>query len=352
MPVPLTALLAAALHQVRMVSADPAALTRAAELLAHATPPGKVMWELEDEGLLVNGTPVPASAPGAVTVRTALRQHRIARLVLPPSLSPRHWQEVVSLLGTAPGVYAGPSQLLHAFHQIAPGTELIPAPAESASSALRVAITDFNQETMIGVPEREMTPGLTSSNTDRAALSVKLDPLLDLCDEAAQAWDWARLAEGVLELHELEQASDAGTRSIILQERRRVIPLDIMRRFICTLPTVGVGSPIARAISCLGWDGVETLLELLSEGPSRAERRVFIEALIAARDADELLLRALNTTAPVLLADITEVVGRRRMERAIPQLIKRLHNADEKVRAATWRALEQIGTPGALAALK
>lgn len=352
MPVPLTALLAAALHQVRMVQVDPVAVTRSAELLAYATPPGKVTWELDGDGLLVNGTPVPPGAPGAATLRTALRQHRIARLTLPASLSARQWQEVVVVLGSASGIYAGPAQLLHAIHQIAPGTDLLPAPDESAGEGLRVAITDLDRSTLIGVPEREMAPDLTTSSTDRAALSVQLDPLLDRCNEAALAWDWGRLAEGVLELHAMEMAADAGTRSVILQERRRVIPADTLRRFICTLPTVAVGSPIARAISCLGWDGVETLLEALSEGPSRAERRVFIEALIAARDADELLLRALNTTAPVLLSDITEVMGRRRMERAVPQLIKRLHHDDEKVRSATWHALEQIGTPAALAALK
>lgn len=352
MPVPLTALLAAALHQVRMVAADPVALTRAAELLAHATPPGKVTWALDGDGLVVNETPVPPSAPGTATVRTALRQHRIARVTLPASLSSRQWQEVVLVLGSAPGLYAGPTQVLHALHQVAPGTEILPAPEESASDSLRVAITDFDRETLIGVPQQEMAPGLTSSSTDRAALSVRLGPLLERCGTAAAAWDWASLADAVMELHALEVASDAGTRSILLQERRRVIPTDTLRRFICTLPAVAVGSPIARAISCLGWDGVETLLEILADGPSRAERRVFIEALIAARDADELLLRALNTTAPLLLSDITEVIGRRRMERAVPQLVKRLHHDDQNVRAATWRALEQIGTREALAALR
>jgi HEAT repeat protein len=53
-----------------------------------------------------------------------------------------------------------------------------------------------------------------------------------------------------------------------------------------------------------------------------------------------------------VLRDVIEVVGRRRLERAIPTLAAMRHHADERVRTAALRALENIGTSEAIAALR
>lgn len=351
MPVPLTALLASAIYQTRAVAADPSALTRATDLLVRLAVDVPLSFEVADEGLLVGGLPVASGAPGATIVRSALRHHRIHRLVLPEGLHSEQWVELAVILGSAPGLYASPDQLLHALQITIPSIEILPAPDETVGDDLRDAIDDVTRRPEVRLNDPDTDPNLTSTNTERAELSTLLDPLLQQGKAAIRTWDWSEVALVLLGLRSLEERSDGATRSIIAQERRRVIPPDALRRLVRMLPQVGVGSPVARALTAMGRDGVEATLDVLADRPSRSEHRVYLETLIAARDAEPVLLESLGSVGPPLLRDIVEVIGRRRMELATPHLVPLLRHADEGVRTVTWHALERIGTPEALAAL-
>lgn len=353
MPIPLTALLAATLHQVRLAEADPAALARAAELLAAAARGTAPSWAVDGDTLLALDTPVPAGAPGATTVRAALRAHRVARLSLPSGISATQWSDLAVLLASATALYPEPDQFRAAIRAIIPAADVVPADPAEMGEELEAALADLQgavpRPAAEGVSDN---PAVTSSAGERSELSVLLDPLLKAGTAAVARWDWAAIADVMLGMHALEERAAEGERWAITQERHRVISPDVLKRLASHLPEVGPGSPLVRALTATGRDAVEAILELLMEQPGRQARHAYLEALTLARDAEPALLEALQATPAAFLADVIEVIGRRRVERAIPALARFRQHDSGDVRAAAMRALEQIGTPDAIRALR
>lgn len=352
MPVPLNALLAASIYQVRLVEADPGALMRAAELLARAAGEDPASWELDGDDLLVNGIPLPPGAPGVPTLRTALRHHRVTRLVVPAELRTPQWADLATILAAAPGVYDTPDKLAHAVQAAIPGAMVVPTIDAIAGEDLRDATLEVYESPEWRADDPGGDPMLLDRGTDRSALSATLDPMLHQGTDAAQRSDWEGLVAVMAQLDELMARSDEATRSIILQERRRMVPPSVLGQMVRQLPNAGLGSPVARAVIAAGRNGADALLEALADQPTRFAHRVYMEALVEAHDADQLLLRMLNTKSTAMLRDVIDVIGRRAMVAAVPELARLLRHADADVRTTAWHALEQIGTPEALAALQ
>lgn len=353
MPIPLTALLAATLQQVRSAESDPAAMARAAELLARAAGPGPASWEVEPSRLLVNDIPIPNGAPGVAMVRAALTRHHIHRLTIPGRTDATRWSDLAATLESAGGLYPTPEHFAHAVEAAVPGSEVtiavgaMPDVADddgpSAASLHRAPVSPFT----------ESEPSLVSRGADRAALSVRLEPLIEAGVAAAQRWDWDGIATMLLKLHDLEAPANDAERWIIAQERQRVVTTDVLQAMVRELPTLGAGSSLARAFTTLGGNAVEAILNALADQPSRPARHSYLAALASVEHAEPAILEALAPSTPTaVLRDVIEVVGRRRIERAVPTLAAMRHHADERVRSAAMRALEDIGTAEAIAALR
>jgi hypothetical protein len=352
-PIPLTALFAATLQQIRSAASDPAALARAADLLARAAGPGPSTWEVESNRLLVNGVPIPNGAPGVAIVRAVLTRHHIRELTVPGQTDASHWSELATALDSATGLYRTAEQFTHALQAAVPGTdvrcsiETFPEAGDAdeinAATSQRTPVSAF----------AEPAPGLVSETADRAALSVRLEPLIEAGMAAATRWDWDGIAAMLLQLHALEEHANDAERWIIAQERHRVVSPSMLQRMVRELPTLSPGAPLSRGIASLGGEAVEAILEALADDPSRQGRHSYIAALESIANADAALLEALTASVQTnVLRDVIAVVGRRRIEGAIPTLAALRHNGDERVRTAALRALENIGTPAAIAALR
>jgi hypothetical protein len=204
----------------------------------------------------------------------------------------------------------------------------------------------------VGDAPPRTSPDLTASDNDRASLSAALDPLLDRGTAAAARKDWDELADVLQGLHSLERIAEDAVRTIIIRERRRVVPSAVLEELVRQLPTVGAGSRIGQALSNLGIESAEAIFEVLAEGPARAERRAYLDVLSELDGAEAVLVANLSSTDPEILRDAADVIGRRRIARAVPGLAALLRHRNEEARAAAWHALEAIGTPDAMAALK
>lgn len=353
MPVPLTALLAATLQQIRGAESDPAALARAADLLSRAAGPGPSSWEVEPSRLVVNGVPIPNDAPGVVQVRSALTRHQIRELRVPARTDAAHWSDLAATLDSASGLYPSAEQFTHALQAAVPGIEVQVSDEVMPEVAENEALRAVERRLAPRSPFTEAEPSLVSEQADRAALSVRLDPLIEAGMAAAARWDWEGLATTILDLHALEASANDAERWIIGQERHRVVTDEVLRHMVRELPDHGPVSVVARAYACLGTAGVDAILEALAEQPSRQAHHSYLVALEDIERGEPALLEALAPSTPaVVLQDVVEVVGRRRIERAIPTLaILRLHG-DERVRTSALRALERIGTAEAIAALR
>ncbi|MEO5826968.1 MAG: HEAT repeat domain-containing protein [Gemmatimonadales bacterium] len=348
MPVPLTSLFAAAIYQVRASSVDPVGTERVLGLLTRAAAGSVVVFELDDERLLVNGVPVGGDAPGALLVRTALIEHDTSRLQLPSGLGPRQWGDVAEIMASAPGLFPSADHVRDALTSSVPGALLVASGRPAMSDALRAALFDLPGQ----VPRRDAaSSALSSREAGRADFSTRLDPLLHAGAAAVEARDWPKVAQVVLDLQQLDAASDDATRTIIARERRRVAPPHVIDSLVRELPRPPVPPEILPAIHALGNEGATALVEALNGAPGRAERRAYIDALVAAPQATDALVTALGSHRPDLVAGAAEVAGLRRMERAVPALTGLLRHAEATVRTAAYRALEEIATPEAMAGL-
>ncbi|MES2304929.1 MAG: HEAT repeat domain-containing protein [Gemmatimonadota bacterium] len=352
MPVPLTALFASALHQVRASDGDAAAMDRALSLLARAAGGTPVTFEVMGDRFMVNDMPVSMEAPGVVQVVETFRGHDTARLSLPGGLEPRHWREVAEIFASAAGLFPGPLHLIEALHAAIPGAEIV-------SAGLRGGVIDSSSGDQITDLFAAMSaPGvnlggddLMGGSGDRGELSQRLDPLLAEGRAASDAHDYERLAAALIDLHALEHSCDDAHRSIIVRERRRMVSGDDLETMVRMLPRVGADSMVARAIISAGRDGVEAIIEVLNSAEGRPERRAYIEALAAAPHAEEQILKALGSHRPDLVAAVAEAAARRHMVTAVPALGHLLKHNDANVRTAAYHALERIGTHEAFEAL-
>lgn len=351
MPVPLTALFAAALYQVRASDSDAAAMDRALSLLARAAGGTPVTFEIMDERFMVNDMPVGLDAPGVSMVIATLLGHDTSRLCLPGNLEPRHWREVAELFASAAGLFPSSVHLIEALHAAVPGAEIVTA-------GLRGGIVDSGSGEVPADPFMMMPPGeslggagLSANDNDRGELSTLLDPLLDEGRAAADLKDYERLAAALIDLHALEHSCDDAQRTIIVRERRRMVSTDDLETMVRLLPRAGAGSMVARAIISAGRDGIEAIIEVLNSAEGRPERRAYIEALAAAPHADEAILRALGSHRPDLVAAVADAAARRHMVKAVPQLGHLLKHNDATVRTAAYQALERIGTHEAFEAI-
>lgn len=348
MPVPLTALFAAAIYQVRASSADPVGTERVLGLLTRAAAGSVVVFELDEERLLVNSIPVGGDAPGALLLRTAMIEHDVSRLQLPSGLGPRQWGDVAEILASAPGLFPSADHVRDALTCSVPGALLMASGRPAMSDALRAALLDLPGQ----VPLRDgASSTLSSREADRAELSTRLDPMLHAGAAAVEARDWPKVAQVVLDLQQLDVASDEASRTIIARERRRVAPPHIIDCLVRELPRAQVSPVMLAAIHALGSEGAAALVEALNGAPGRAERRAYIDALVEAPGATDSIITALGSHRPDLVAGAAEVAGLRRMEVAVPALGGLLRHAEESVRTGAYHALEQIATPDAMAAL-
>ncbi len=309
-----------------------------------------IIFEIVDGKFMVNDMPISTDAPGAALVMSSMLGHDTARLSLPGGLRPQHWREVAELFASASGLFPTPKHLIEALHAAVPLAELL-------SAGLHGPIVDSNagalpDEHGLRLPgENPGMADLSSATDDRAALSVRLDPLLAEGRDAAERHEYEQLAAVLLELHELEVSLDDAQRSIVLRERRRIVSREDLNTMVRLLPKSNSSVLLARAIASTGPDGIEAFIEVLNGAEGRPERRHYIDALVGARHVDLAVMKALTSHRPDLVAAVAEVAGRRRMVKAVPQLAQLLKHSEAAVRTSAWHALEQIATPEAFAAL-
>jgi hypothetical protein len=353
MPATLTALLGVAIHGARRAQVDPTELQRAAAMLVTAAGARRLDWEVQSGGLFLNGIPIASDSPGADLVTDALTSHGAAELRMPAALSAAQWTDLAGILGAASGIYPTPDHVQAAIVGIVPG-------ASFTANEAGITLTEGVEEARHDIPGAlsfvegidAIDPAVVSTAAERADLSDLLDPLLDEGRAAVADRDYPRLAKALLGLHEIANRGDAAVAAIITRERRRVVPAAAVETMVRLLPRVGVGSPIALSVMRLGREGAEAIADVLATDPPRADRRILLEVMTRIDRAPDVLAAALSSSRTPLVRDAVETLGRMGIAGAVPAIAALLKDADQDVRAAAWHALETIGTPEAMDALR
>ncbi len=334
MSITLSGILAAAIYDAAHGERERAipGVVRAVDLLARVTGGAAVVLVSAPEGrLAVNGEEVRADAPGAGIILAAMVAHDIAELRLPAGLFVPQWESVAALLATSPELWTAPDGMAEAMRQAVPGVTLV----RRAGSAV------------IGshkMPER--SDAATGTGTDELRTVVRA------ASQAVSNGDWVSLDAAIVQLEEIAASSGKHLRPIITDERNRLFTPSVLADLVREMATDGATSPAGRALARTGEPGIQTVIERLATGPARAARRACMDWLVSSPDATPALFHALSQPGTTLLRDVAEVVGRRGSDGAVGLLAPLLSHDNEEVRAAAWRALEDIGTPAAIAALQ
>lgn len=352
MPTTLTALFATALHEARVAAGEPLGIQRAAGLLVTAAGARRIEWRFEDGDLIVNGLPLRADAPGVPHLVQAFREHLTRRLALPAGLWASQWVDLANLYAAAPGLYPTAEHMRAAILDIIPGAafdhsaDRIDADAQVLEAGGPMGLSSFTDVMRGG------EPSLVSPGTDRSALSARIGPLIDAARAASARADWLRVAELLVELDQVAQEGDSATEAIVSRERQRLMPITAIEHLVGELSSAGASSVVMQALATLGRDGADAIFELLAREPSRARHRLYLQVLEAIRGGDEAIIGALGSEQDAVARDAATVVGRRRMERAVPVLGALLRHHAEEVRTSAWRALEDIGNAEAMALIR
>ena len=351
MSVPLAALFAAAIYQVRSSLSETEEVDRTVSLLTQATQGAAVSFEMIGDDLRINDTPLSLEAPGTAVIRHALVDHHTARLTLPPALTARQWREVVELYASPPGLYASVDDLRDALRFTVPDAVVSRTSGGAAEGDLRQSL--FELPGLRGASPRH-DPARATDPHDAALveLTAQLDQLLQAAADARDRSDYHELAQALLQIHDLGHDKDSDLRAVVLRERRRVVPSDVLAAMARTIPRPASPAIIARVLGLLGHDGATALLAALNGATGPHERRAYIDALVACRDCDETIVEAMGNERAELVRDAAEVVGRKRLVQAVPLLAHLLRHAKVDVRTTAWHALEMIGTPEAMRVLR
>ena len=351
MSVPVAALFSAAVYQMRSSLSDIDDVDRTVRLLVTAIAGEPVDFEVFGDDLRINGTPLSFEAPGATVIRHALVDHHTARLALPPALTVRQWHQVVELYSSAPGLYASVDDLRDAIRFSIPDAVVSGSSGAAAEADLRQSLFELPGLRATSI-SHDPTRAADPHDAALVELAAQLDPLLHAAARARACSNYEDLAQALSDIHDLARNKDSDLRAIVFRERRRVVPpevLDVMARLI---PKPATPAIISRVFGILGHDGAEALLGALNGAPGPHERHAYIDALVACRDCEETIIEALGNERAELVRDAAEVVGRKRMVQAVPLLAHLLRHAKVDVRTTAWHALEMIGTPEAMRALR
>jgi len=352
MQVPLVALMAAAIYESRSQLGDLDSMNRALSLLASAKGNEQLSLEVGDTDLLVNGAPVSPAAPGSAIVRQALIDHATLRLILPADTSPAQLRDIVELYASASGLYASIDDLRDALRATVPDIVVSGSAGQAAEGDLRDALFE-----MPGLRATSAVPGQAVRPPDPhpaglAGLAARLDPMLQSAAEARDSHEYGQLAQILLQLHELEGGTNEELSTLVARERRRVVPPTVLESMARSIPKPGSSPMIARVLGSLGREGAAALFNALVGAPGPHERRAYIDALVDGRDCADAIVDVLGNPVSRVLRDAAEIAGRRHLEQAVPELTHLLRHTDFEVRTAAWHALELIGTPAAIRALR
>jgi len=327
--------------------------------------------------VLVEGVVVPDDTPFAEVVRERFGAHDVGRLLIGCGASAVDLVQVVRVLAAPPVRGAG-----HVGEQLRQArvatVAIVSAELESAGQVQRdTRITDALQapagarQRPVGLVPGEIAPESGTAAYDemvrqqRAQGNTLVAAVARLADEADNLQLLSQLDQvqhglvRAVNAGELNQAIEAILR-MIHQERettnpeaeraygialRRILTADTLRRFAPYVFDDVYHDDIVLLMRRAGTQGTKTLLDLLIEAPSQAERRACLKAIRMLDEGMDVIASLLNHHEWFVVRNAADLVGELKITEATATLGKALGHDDPRVRRSVGVALARIGTP-------
>ncbi|MDH7503688.1 MAG: HEAT repeat domain-containing protein [Verrucomicrobiota bacterium] len=207
-------------------------------------------------------------------------------------------------------------------------------------------------------------PHQVKAGAVRGAIIARGESGLDLLRESLQSEDYIVFAAAVRTAIELKESSVTTALTDALPKLpadNQVVVLNALaqRGDPAALPAIveiaksGTQAPKLAAVRALGQIGqprtVPVLVDLMGSSDrevSQAARESL--AAIPGREVDDVILKMLASENPSNRLTALQLIGRRRMQSAVPNLLKATGDADGRVRTAALKRLGELGEPAQL----
>ncbi|MGC8991630.1 MAG: HEAT repeat domain-containing protein, partial [Verrucomicrobiia bacterium] len=207
-------------------------------------------------------------------------------------------------------------------------------------------------------------PHQVKAGAVRGAIIARGESGLDLLRESLQSEDYIVFAAAVRTAIELKESSVTTALTDALPKLpadNQVVVLNALaqRGDPAALPAIvdiaksGTQAPKPAAVRALGQIGqprsVPVLVDLMGSSDrevSQAARESL--AAIPGREVDDVILKMLASESPSDRLTALQLIGRRRMQSAVPNLLKATGDADGRVRTAALKRIGELGEPAQL----
>jgi HEAT repeat protein len=133
---------------------------------------------------------------------------------------------------------------------------------------------------------------------------------------------------------------------------RRLLTPSAVQALVRRLPRSARREDLMPVLARAGDLAVQTLVQLLQDAESLADRRVCFDAIVALDAGEEALCAALQDPRWYVARNAAALLGEMGVEEADGHLMPLLEHDDERLRVAAARALTRLGTARGLAALQ
>jgi HEAT repeat protein len=331
-----------------------------------------------DGQVAVEGFPIPDDTPFADVVRARFALHDVARVLIGCGASAVDLAQVLRALATPPttapaahlteqlrqgkvatvAIVSSDFESVHQAQRETRITEALKPPATPHQRPAGLVPGEIAPDSRTAVFDEMIRQQRAQGNTLVAAVAR----LADESDSLALLGKLDQVQHGLakaLDTGELNQAIEAILR-LIRQEQdavspeaqraygialRRVLTTDTLRRFAPYIFDEVYHHDIVMLMRRAGTQGTKTLLDLLIEAPSQAERRACLKALRMLEEGQDVIASLLNHHEWFVVRNAADLVGELKIAEATAALGKVVAHDDPRVRRSVGLALARIGTP-------
>jgi HEAT repeat protein len=328
--------------------------------------------------VVVEGFAVPDDTPFAEVVRARFTLHDVARVLIGCGASAVDLAQVLRALATPPTT----TPAAHLAEQLRQGrvatvaivstdvesvhqaqletriTEALKAPATPRQRPAGLVPGEIAPESRTDAYDEMVRQQGAQGNTlvaavarladesDSLALLSKLDQVQHGLTKALNTGELNQAIEAILRMIRQEKdATSPETQRAYGIALRRVLTSDTLRRFAPYVFDEVYHHDIVLLMRRAGTQGTKTLLNLLIEAPSQAERRACLKALRMLEEGMDVITSLLNHHEWFVVRNAADLVGELKIAEAAAALGKAISHDDPRVRRSVGLALARIGTP-------
>lgn len=318
--------------------------------------------------LWVNGVAIHPDSPGAIMLSDTMLIHHVGVVEFPQDCGEEPIMAVARALAAPGGTYASFASFAGSLGEAVTskvvlresGTELAiqklaaEDPIELKSTAApESGIVSHGEEVTVGpIGDFELIKGESALvDVDTSSARQELARLVERAAVARDTEQWDDLLTAGLAIEELlVSAATPDFQRTCRIELQRLVSGEALKRIARATGTGNRRREATTLLRHIGARACEVLMEMLATADGMAERRGYYTALTQMQERENaaIILDYLSHPVWYVARNAADLCGDMDLVESIPELAKRIHHEDERVRRSVAGALAKLGTSQAM----